>query len=49
MPLVVNFSLHEKLLVSANHFVLVVLFFGATKEKDNEDEVIGGNKSDTPF
>jgi hypothetical protein len=49
MPLVVNFSLHEKLLISANHFALVVFFFGATEEKDNEDKVIGRNKNDNPF
>jgi hypothetical protein len=41
MPLVINFSLLEKLLISANHFVLVVFFFGAAKEKDTKDKVIG--------
>jgi hypothetical protein len=46
MPLVINFSLLEKLLISANHFVLVVLIFGTTEKKDNEDKVIGANKSD---
>jgi len=46
MLLVINFSLHEKLLISANHFVLIVFFFGATEEKNNEDKVIGRNKSD---
>jgi hypothetical protein len=30
--------------ISANHFVLVVLFFGGAEEKYNEDKVIGGNK-----
>jgi hypothetical protein len=28
MPLLINFSLLEKLLISANLFVVIVLFFG---------------------
>jgi hypothetical protein len=30
--------------ISANHLVLLVLFFGGTEEQDNKDKVIGGNK-----
>jgi hypothetical protein len=30
-------------IISANHFVLIVIFFGGAEEKDNEYKVIGGN------
>jgi hypothetical protein len=38
MPLLVSFPLHEKLLFSANHFIIVVFFFGDASNQSITEE-----------
>jgi hypothetical protein len=39
MPLLVSFPLHEKLLISANHFITALFFFGdASNQKSITEE-----------
>jgi hypothetical protein len=38
MPLLVSFPLHEKLLIFANHFIIVVFFFGDASNQSITEE-----------